>query len=137
MALLFALLLPGRGALAQSESALASRSDARRSRAQSSIDSHVRQLAKALNLSEAQQFAVRTILQQRQVQAWKLRSDPTVSGSVRIDKFRAIQEHTVEQIRALLNEEQKEKYDPLAVRKLQPAADQRSVEDWLNLTTRP
>jgi hypothetical protein len=41
----------------------------------------------------------------------------------------------VEQIRAVLNDEQKKKYDPLAVRRLQPAPEQRSVEDWLEATT--
>jgi hypothetical protein len=35
----------------------------------------------------------------------------------------------------VLNDEQKKKYDPLAVRRLQPAPEQRSVEDWLEATT--
>ena len=50
-------------------------------------------------------------------------------------QFRALQDNTVERIRAVLNEEQKKKYDPLAVRRVQPAPDQRSVEDWLKATT--
>jgi len=38
-------------------------------------------------------------------------------------------------IRAVLNDEQKKKYDPLAVRDRTPAPDQKSVEDWLKETT--
>jgi hypothetical protein len=34
----------------------------------------------------------------------------------------------------VLNDEQKKKYDPLAVRRVAPAPDQKSVEDWLKVT---
>lgn len=102
-----------------------------------SLDDRVRALAKNLDLSEAQQSAVRKILEQRQQEALRLRLDPSISGSVRIDKFRALQEQTVERISAVLNDEQKQKYNPLATRKLPAAPDQRSVEDWLKATTPP
>jgi len=91
--------------------------------------------AKNLDLTEAQQTAVKKILEQRQQEALRIRNDSSVSGSVRIERFRALQDNTVERIRAVLNEEQKKKYDPLAVRRRQPASDQRSVEDWLKVTT--
>jgi hypothetical protein len=55
----------------------------------------------------------------------------------RIDRVRALQQITVEQIRAVLNDDQKTKYDPLAVRRLDPAPGQRTVEDWLRQTMRP
>jgi hypothetical protein len=35
----------------------------------------------------------------------------------------------------VLNEEQREQYNPLAARRLPPAPQQRSVEDWLEATT--
>ena len=100
-----------------------------------SIDDRVRVFAKNLDLTEAQQAAVKKILEQRQQEALRIRNDSSVSGSVRIERFRALQDNTVERIRAVLNEEQKKKYDPLAVRRRQPAPDQRSVEDWLKVTT--
>jgi hypothetical protein len=100
----------------------------------SSIDDRVKPLTMALELSEAQQSAVKKILEQRQQQAWRIRRDPSIPGSARIDKFRALQDSTVEQIRAVLNEEQRKKYDPFAARKIQPAPQQRSVEDWLEAT---
>lgn len=135
MALLLLFLLPSAFALAQTAPAVRSSHRANQSRVQASIDFHVGQLAQALDLTEPQQSAVRKILEQRQVQVWSLRRDPSISGSARVDRFRSIQEHTVEQIRAVLSEDQKQKYDPLAVRKLQPASDQSSVEDWLKATT--
>jgi hypothetical protein len=92
-------------------------------------------LAKNLDLNESQQVAVKKILEQRQQETLRLRRDPSISGSTRIEQFRALQDNTVQRIRAVLNEEQKKKYDPLAVRRIQPAPEQRSVEDWLKVTT--
>lgn len=99
------------------------------------LDDRVRTLAKNLDLSAAQQAAVKKILEERQEETLRLRLDSSLTGSARIDKFRALQEKTVERIRAVLKEEQKKKYDPLAVRRLPPPQEQRSVEDWLKATT--
>jgi hypothetical protein len=99
------------------------------------MDDRVQLLAKSLDLNEAQRSAVMEILEQRQRQMLQMRSDSSLSGSARLDQFRALQDRTVERIRAVLNDDQKKKYDPLAVRRLQPAPQQRSVEDWLKVTT--
>ena len=101
----------------------------------SSIDDRVKMFAKSLDLNQAQQAAVKRILEQRQQQTLQMRLDPSITGSVRIERFRALQVSTVQQIRAVLNEEQSKKYDPLAPRRLQPAPEQKSVEDWLKVTT--
>ena len=101
----------------------------------SSIDDRVKMFAKSLDLNEAQQAAVKRILEQRQQQTLQIRLDPSITGSVRIERFRALQVSTVQQIRAVLNEEQSKKYDPQAPGRLEPAPDQRSVEDWLKITT--
>jgi hypothetical protein len=98
-------------------------------------EDRVKVLARSLNLDPAQQTAVLKILQARNVEALSIRRDTSISGSARIDQFRALQDKTVLKIRALLNEEQRKKYDPLAVRTVGPAADQKTVEDWLELTT--
>jgi len=100
-----------------------------------SRDARMRLFAKALDLSAAQQSAVKKILEQRQQQAWRIRRDPSSSGGARIEKFRALQDSAVEQIRAVLNDDQRVKYDPFAARSLPPAPEQRSVEDWLEATT--
>ena len=99
------------------------------------IDDRVKVLARSLELNEAQQAAVKKILEQRQQETLRIRQDASISGGARIERFRALQDHTVERIRAVLNEEQKKKYDPLAVRRVAPAPDQKSVEDWLKVTT--
>jgi hypothetical protein len=97
------------------------------------LDERVSQFAKSLDLSEAQQSAVKKILEQRQEQVLRIR-DASISGSARISQFRALQERTVLQIRAVLNEEQKKKYNPLAARSV-PQTPGPSVEDWLKATT--
>jgi hypothetical protein len=99
-----------------------------------SIDDRVRLLAKSLDLSESQQSAVKTILEQRQQQTLRIRRDPSISGSARIERFRSLQDSTVARIRAVLNEEQKENYDPLASRKIQKTPE-RGVEDWIKAST--
>jgi hypothetical protein len=98
------------------------------------IEARLNILTKRLDLSDAQQSAVKNILEERQQQTLRIRRDPSISGSDRIERFRALQDSTVERIRAVLNEEQKKKYDPLASRQIQ-STPERSVEDWLKATT--
>jgi Spy/CpxP family protein refolding chaperone len=100
----------------------------------SNIDARVKVLAKSLDLTEEQQAAVKSILEARLQQTLLIRRDPSISGSVRIDRFRALQDATVERIRAVLNEEQKKKYDPMAARQIQ-STPEHSVEDWLKAST--
>ncbi|HYL16947.1 MAG TPA: hypothetical protein VEV41_28195 [Terriglobales bacterium] len=88
-----------------------------------------------MGLNEAQQTAVKKILEQRQQETLRIRRDPSILGSARIEQIRALQEITVQRIRAVLNEEQRKKYDPLAPRRIQSAPQQWSVEDWLKATT--
>ena len=97
------------------------------------IDERVKQLAKGLDLSEAQQAAVKKILERRREQVLHIRNNSAISGEERISQLRALQVDTVERIRATLNEEQKKKYDPLATRKIQQDP-QASPNDWLNGT---
>ena len=104
------------------------------SHGRATLEDRVKVMARNLDLDQAQQNAVLTILQARREETLRLRRDTSISGSDRIDQFRALQDKTVLQIRAVLNDEQKKKYDPLAVRTREPATGQKSVEDWLELT---
>jgi Spy/CpxP family protein refolding chaperone len=119
---------------AQAPESTSPQSRAHRRRARLNVDDRVKVLAKALDLNETQQSAVKRILEQRQLETLRLRQDSSISGSARIDQFRALQLRTVEKIRAVLNDEQRKKYDPLASDKVQHQPE-RSVEDWLKLTT--
>jgi hypothetical protein len=134
LSLALPLLLPSALALPQAVGATGPSHRTTRGYKHLSLDERVQTLAKNLALSEAQQSAVKKILEERQQETLRIRLDPSMTGSARIDRFRALQEKTVEAIRAVLNEEQKKKYDPLAVRKLPPAPQQRSVDDWLKAT---
>jgi hypothetical protein len=99
------------------------------------MDDRVKVLAKNLDLNEAQQSAVKKILEQRQQEAVRIRLTPSINPEARLERFRALQDNTVLRIRAILNDEQKKKYDPLAVRRLPSAGQQANVEDWLKVTT--
>jgi hypothetical protein len=110
-------------------------SQAHRTLTRPSLDERVKRLGRGLNLSEDQQAAVKRILEKRQQDALRLRLDSSMTGEARIDQYRALQVRTVQEISAVLNEEQRKKYNPLAPRDLPQAPQQRSVEDWIKLTT--
>jgi hypothetical protein len=104
----------------------------RHHRGRVALDEQVKGLAKNLDLSEAQQAAVKRILERRQQES--LRIMRTSSGTDGIGRLRALQIGTVEQIRSVLNDEQKKKYNPLTPAPPQ-TSPQRSVEDWMKVTT--
>jgi hypothetical protein len=135
VALLWATLLPGARGFPQSTGGVGAAHAAPHRQMRTSIEGQVAQLAKGLELSEAQRSAVQKILEQRQEEVLRMRRDPSISGGARIDRFRALQDRTVEKIRLVLNDDQKKKYDPLAVRRLPSAPEQRTVEDWINDTS--
>jgi hypothetical protein len=92
-------------------------------------------LSKNLELTEAQRNAVKKILVRRQEETLHIRNSEA-PGNVRIGQFRALQDQTVNQIRAILTDEQKKKYDPLILRNIpKPDQPQRSLEDWIKATT--
>jgi hypothetical protein len=95
------------------------------------IDDQVKRFTESLDLSESQQSEVTKILEFRQVETRRIRLDGSLSGDERISRLRALQDSTVMSIRGVLNDEQKKKYDPLAVRQAQKSSSQTSVEDWM------
>jgi Spy/CpxP family protein refolding chaperone len=97
-----------------------------------SLDDQVKGLAKNLDLTETQQSAVKSILEQRQQETLRIMRNH--SGTDQLSRFRMLQVRTVEQIRAVLNDEQKKKYNPLAPRPPQTSS-RPSVEDWMKATT--
>ncbi len=108
---------------------------ARSAQRRPTLDDRVQAFAKTLDLTEPQQAAVKRILLQRQSETLRLRQDGSISGEERIGRLRALQDETVLRIRAVLNDEQKKKYDPLAVRERTPPENQKTLEEWLKETT--
>jgi Spy/CpxP family protein refolding chaperone len=133
--LLLALALPDRPAVAQASETVAPPHPASSHHKRPTLDDRIAVLGKNLDLTEPQRSAVKKILEQRQQQTLRIR-DSGAPGNVRIEQFRALQEKTIVQIRALLTDEQKKKYDPLLTRtRPAPSTPQRSVEDWIKATT--
>jgi hypothetical protein len=100
-----------------------------------SPDERGKALAKYLELDETQQMALEKILEQRQQEVLQMRFTPLPAGSAQIDRFRAIQDRTANRIRAVLNLEQRKKYDLLAIRRSAPPGSKTSVQDWLKAAT--
>jgi periplasmic protein CpxP/Spy len=101
------------------------------------IDDRVKELAKALDLNETQQSEIKTVLEHQQGQARRIQFDPNLSGADRNDRFRALQDDTVLRIRALLNEEQKKKYDPLNHGTQHTGSPGNYVDQWMKHHQQP
>lgn len=135
LALLSPILVSGEPVVAEAAGADSAAPQAHHTYRPPIIDERVKQFGKKFDLNEAQQAAVKKILEQRQQETLRIRLDPSLTGGARIERFRALQDTTVARIRAVLNQEQRKKYNPLAPRAIPQAPEQRSVEDWLKLTT--
>lgn len=78
----------------------------------SSLDVRVRRLARALDLSPPQQEQLRSILLKQEDQVRQAWADNSVPSSYRVLATRVISDQTADRIRAILNDEQKKKYNP-------------------------
>ena len=94
------------------------------------LDERVKTFAKALNLDEAQQASVKAILERQRREARRIQFDQSASGADRTSRFRDLQQETVLRIRTILNDEQRQKYDPLN-HGTHVGPSQPTVEDWL------
>ena len=100
-----------------------------------SLEDRVRALSQALNLDESQQSALRKVLEGQREQVIKVWSDSSVPAAYRISATQAISDRTADQIRALLNEEQKKKYNPPRQSHQEATGtNKRSVEEWMDAT---
>lgn len=93
-----------------------------------SLDDRVKAFAASLDLSPTQQLAVKKILERSQLETLQIRRDTSIEGGERIARLRALQDETVQRIRAVLTEDQKKKYDPLAIRKLAPKQSDQEIK---------
>ena len=77
-----------------------------------SLDDRVRTLAQSLDLDAEQQSELRKVLQSQREEIMRVWSDTSVPAPYRVSATLAISDRTADQIRALLNDEQKKKYSP-------------------------
>ena len=118
----------------QPAGAEAPRRHAPRHAAGASLDDRVKMLAKALALDAKQQAELRKVLESQREQVLAVWNDASLPAPYRVSATQAISDRTADQIRALLNEEQKKKYNPPK----QPhdaaqSAGKLGVEDWMNI----
>jgi Spy/CpxP family protein refolding chaperone len=78
-----------------------------------SVDDRVKQLTKQLDLNSDQQKQVRSILQDQMDQMQKLRDDNSTPREERRPKMMQIHQGATDKIRALLNDDQKKKFDAM------------------------
>ena len=90
-------------------------------------------LSKALHLDARQQSELRKVLAGQREQLSKVWSDTSVPAAWRVSATQAISDKTADQIRALLNEEQKKRYNPpKPPHEAMRASARPSVEAWMN-----
>jgi hypothetical protein len=131
VAILIAILTPGARVSAQdSKVAPAAQQGHSHSRRQT-LDERVERLARYLNLSDGQRSVLKEILLEREQEILKLRHSASSGEELQMDRFRAVEDKTVERIHAILNDEQRKKYDPLGVRSQVTDAQRQGVDGWM------
>jgi hypothetical protein len=98
------------------------------------LDDRVNTLTKALDLDATQQSGLRKVLESQREQVARVWNDESVPAAYRVVATQAISDKTADQIRALLNDEQKKKYNPPKPHNAAPGSTGPSVEDWMNKT---
>jgi hypothetical protein len=96
------------------------------------LEDRVRILTKALDLDPRQQEGLRKILQSQREQVMKAWSDASVAPAYRVAATQAIEDGTADRIRALLNDEQRKKYNPPRQAHQAPGS---GVEEWMGKGT--
>jgi hypothetical protein len=95
------------------------------------LDDQVQKLAKTLDLNEVQQSEVKRILEKQQDSIRRLRDQGAPAGTDLVTRLYAIHAQTMTQIRAILNDEQRKKYDTFAQPQVQNSSTPVNVDDWL------
>ena len=99
------------------------------------LDQRIALMSAELGLDERQQAQLRDILSNQRLQIMRLWNDTSIPPASRVGATRVISTQTGDQIRAMLTDEQKAKYNQ--PRKAHDAAADpkaRSVEDWIKAT---
>jgi hypothetical protein len=109
MGLGFALAVGSLAVAHAAAPAHASRSHAHHTAA-NTPDNRVQLMTKELDLDASQQAKLKRILLTQRAEVAEVWNDPSVPATVRVATTQAVSEKTAERIRAILNDEQREKY---------------------------
>ncbi len=103
-------------------------------RARNGLEERVRALAKRLDLDARQQAEARKLLERQRELVKQVWADHTMSGADHVVTTRAIAERTGDQIRAMLNAEQRRKFGEASPLRDKPQATEADVEHWMRVT---
>jgi hypothetical protein len=132
LALALAALSAVHAANAAAVSSAASGSQPVATTVHATLERRVEALSKALDLDARQRAQLSGILQAQRSAISKVWSDPSLLPAERAPATRAIEQHTAEQIRGILSDKQKERYNPPKPQSsFAPSPD---VGKWLELT---
>jgi hypothetical protein len=106
---------------------------ASRQAARDGLEERVKMLTTALDLDAKQQAELRKVLEGQREQVAKVWSDASLPAAYRIRAMQAISDRTADQIRALLSEEQRKKYNPPRLRP-DDGAPRPDVARWMSAT---
>jgi hypothetical protein len=106
---------------------------AARVRAGGSLQHRVDVLSTALQLDARQRALLRSILASQRQAVSRIWSDPALLPAERTPATRAVEERTADQIRAILSEEQRARYNPPKPQGAEPPSP--NVEDWMRKQT--
>jgi hypothetical protein len=99
------------------------------------LDRRITLLAKELDLSEAQQAAMRKLLLEQREKVARLWNESAIPAQDRIRATQLIGDQTADRIRELLTEQQRKKYNQPRVKPpATPGEQPRSVEEWMQST---
>lgn len=95
------------------------------------LEARVRLLSRELDLNPEQQHAVRQILQGQREAVRHIWQDPSIAPAERAPAVRAVSNQTADRIRAVLNEEQRKKYNRALPNEALTTQSNADVEGWL------
>ena len=97
-----------------------------------SFEERVEALSQALSLDAKQQSELRKALESYREQLRRVSSDPSMPAAYRVGAMQAINDQTIERIRAFLNDEQKRKFHPPRPRGTAESSPKPGLEAWTN-----
>ncbi len=98
------------------------------------LDERVRIITRRLQLDAGQQAEVRKVLERQRELVNQVWADHTMSGADHVGATRAIAERTADQIRAMLNPEQRRRFGEASPLRDKPQASEADVEHWMQVT---
>jgi hypothetical protein len=107
-----------------------------RGRRVASLDDRVTLLSKTLDLDAKQQSELRKVLLAQREETLKAWADETVPAAARVKATELIGQRTADRIRALLNEQQRARYNPpRPPHQAAPGSSRPTVDTWMNPPT--